>query len=162
MPTEIERKFLVTSEGWRQEALGPAVPIRQGYVVDGAGEGMTVRVRRLGDRAFLTLKSPGLLSRAEFEYPIPPEEAEALLAAHCVSPPLAKRRTRVGHGGLVWEVDEFEGRLAGLVMAEVELPSADTPVTLPPWVGAEVTQDARFLNASLAKADSVPVTSAAV
>ncbi|TCI00125.1 CYTH domain-containing protein [Roseococcus sp. SYP-B2431] len=160
MPVEIERKFLVVGEGWRQAALGPPMPIRQGYVVDGAGAGMTVRVRRSGERAWLTLKSPGLLSRAEFEYPIPAADAEALLAGHCVSPPLAKHRTRVRHGGLVWEVDEFEGRLAGLVLAEVELSEAGQEVALPEWVGAEVTQDARFQNAALARADSVPVPQA--
>jgi adenylate cyclase len=157
MPVEIERKFLVVGEGWRDAALGPPMPIRQGYVVDGAGTGMTVRVRLSGERAWITLKSPGLLARAEFEYPIPVADAEALLAAHCVSPPLAKRRTRVRHDGLVWEVDEFEGRLAGLVLAEVELSEADQAVALPPWVGIEVTQDSRFQNASLARAKSVPV-----
>lgn len=157
MPVEIERKFLVTGEGWRGAALGPAMPIRQGYVVDGAGAGMTVRVRLSGERAWITLKSPGLLSRAEFEYPIPLADAEAMLAAHCVSPPLSKQRTRVRHDGLVWEVDEFEGRLAGLVIAEVELSDARQAVTLPSWVGAEVTQDARFQNAALARAEFVPV-----
>ncbi|WP_421988746.1 CYTH domain-containing protein [Roseococcus sp.] len=156
MPVEIERKFLVAGEGWREAALGPAMPIRQGYVVDGAGKGMTVRVRRLGDQAFLTLKSPGLLSRAEFEYAVPVADVEALLAAHCVSPPIAKQRTRVGHAGLVWEVDEFEGRLAGLVMAEVELADAAQVFTLPSWVGIEVTDDARFQNAALARADGIP------
>lgn len=157
MPVEIERKFLVTSEGWRDAALGPPLPIRQGYVVDGAGAGMTVRVRQSGERAWITLKSPGLLSRAEFEYPIPIADAEALLAAHCVSPPIAKHRTRVRHDGLVWEVDEFEGRLAGLVLAEVELSAAGQVVALPPWIGAEVTQDPRFQNAALARAESIPV-----
>jgi len=157
MPVEIERKFLVVGEGWREAALGPPMPIRQGYVVDGAGTGMTVRVRLSGERAWLTLKSPGLMTRAEFEYAIPVGDAQALLDSHCASPPLAKRRTRVGHGGLVWEVDEFEGRLAGLVVAEVELSSAGQAVALPPWVGAEVTQDSRFQNAALARAEAVPV-----
>jgi len=157
MPVEIERKFLVTSEGWRDAALGPPLPMQQGYVVDGAGTGMTVRVRQAGERAWLTLKSPGLLARAEFEYPIPAADAQALLAAHCVSPPIAKRRTRVGHEGLVWEVDEFEGRLAGLVMAEVELSDAGQALDLPPWVGVEVTDDPRFQNAALARAESVPL-----
>jgi CYTH domain-containing protein len=156
MPVEIERKFLVVGEGWREAALGPAQPIRQGYVADGGGTRMTVRVRRIGERAFLTLKSPGLMSRAEFEYPIPVEDAEAMLASHCLSPPLTKRRTRVRHDRLIWEVDEFEEQLAGLVMAEVELPSTEMPFALPPWAGAEVTEDARFQNASLAKAGSVP------
>lgn len=157
MPVEIERKFLVVGEGWRDAALGPPMPIRQGYVVDGAGHGMTVRVRQSGERAWLTLKSPGLLARAEFEYPIPAADAAAMIAGHCVSPPISKQRTRVGHGGLVWEVDEFEGRLQGLVLAEVELAEADQAVALPGWVGTEVTEDPRFQNAALARAETVPV-----
>ncbi|MBS7813290.1 CYTH domain-containing protein [Roseococcus pinisoli] len=157
MPVEIERKFLVVGEGWRDAALGPPMPIRQGYVVDGAGTGMTVRVRQSGDRAWITLKSPGLMARAEFEYPIPAADAEALIAGHCVSPPIAKQRSRVGHGGLVWEVDEFEGRLQGLVLAEIELSEAGQSVALPDWVGAEVTEDSRFQNAALARAEAVPV-----
>lgn len=156
MPVEIERKFLVVGEGWREAALGPPMPIQQGYVVDGAGAGMTVRIRWSGDQAWLTMKSPGLLSRAEFEYPIPVADAGALLTAHCVSPPIAKRRTRVRHEGLVWEIDEFEGRLQGLVLAEVELSDAAQAVSLPSWVGTEVTDDPRFQNAALARADSVP------
>ena len=156
MPVEIERKFLVTGDGWRGAAIGPALPIRQGYIVDGAGTGMTVRVRLVGEQGFLTLKSPGLLTRAEFEYAIPREDADALLAAHCAMPLIEKQRTRVRHGGLVWEVDEFAGPLAGLVMAEVELASACEDVVLPSWVGAEVTGDARFQNAALARAVVMP------
>lgn len=156
MPVEIERKFLVTGDGWRAAAIGPAVPIRQGYLVDGGGTGMTVRVRRLGEDAFLTLKSPGLLARAEFEYKIPLAEAEAMLGGHCVGPLIDKTRTRVRHDGLVWEVDVFAGPLAGLVMAEVELDAADQHVALPSWVGAEVTRDKRFQNAALSRAAEIP------
>ncbi|WP_424812978.1 CYTH domain-containing protein [Roseococcus sp. YIM B11640] len=156
MPVEIERRFLVTSAAWRVAALGEAVPIRQGYVADGTEAGMSVRVRLSGERAWITLRSRGLLTRAEFEYPIPVTDAEALLAGHCVTPPLAKRRTRVHHAGLIWEVDEFEGHLSGLVLAEVELADAAQNVALPSWVGIEVTQDPRFQNTALARAAAVP------
>ncbi|HEY4253679.1 MAG TPA: CYTH domain-containing protein [Roseomonas sp.] len=154
MPVEIERKFLVTSEDWRQAATGPAIRMRQGYVA--AGGSMTVRVRLEGERGVLTLKGPGLTARAEFEYTIPAEDAEALLAGHCAAPLIEKHRTRVAHAGLVWEVDEFAGHLAGLVMAEVELDAADQEVALPGWTGREVSGDPRFQNANLARAAGIP------
>lgn len=157
MPTEIERKFLVVSEGWREAALGPAVPIRQGYLAPGGAAAASVRVRLAGEQAFLTVKGPGLLTRAEFEYAIPADHARAMFEAGLCPPPLIeKRRTRVGHAGLVWEVDAFAGHLAGLVLAEVELRVADQAVPLPPWVGAEVTGDPRYQNAALARAPRPP------
>ncbi|MBR0662873.1 CYTH domain-containing protein [Roseomonas hellenica] len=155
MPVEIERKFLVIGETWRDAAIGPALRMRQGYIATG-GDGMTVRVRLEGDRGVLTLKGPGLKTRAEFEYAIPAADAEALLAEHCAGPLIEKQRTRVRHADLVWEVDEFGGHLAGLVMAEVELTDADQAIALPGWVGAEVSGDARFQNANLARAARIP------
>jgi CYTH domain-containing protein len=155
MPVEIERKFLVIGDAWRDAAIGPALRMRQGYVATSA-DGMTVRVRLEGDRGVLTLKGPGLRTRAEFEYAIPVADAEALLAAHCAPPLIEKQRTRVRHAGLVWEIDEFAGHLAGLVLAEVELADADQAIALPGWVGAEVSDDARFQNANLARATRIP------
>lgn len=155
MPIEIERKFLVVGDDWRRAAIGPALRMRQGYIATEAG-GTTVRIRLEGDRGVLTLKGPGLTTRAEFEYAIPAEDAEALLAGHCAPPLIDKQRTRVRHAGLIWEIDEFAGHLAGLVMAEVELADADQPVALPDWAGAEVSGDARFQNANLARAAAVP------
>lgn len=155
MPVEIERKFLVVDEAWRKAAIGPALRMRQGYVATGAA-GMTVRVRLEGKRGTLTLKGPGLTTRAEFEYEIPAEDAEALLAEHCAAPLIEKQRTRVQHAGLVWEVDEFAGHLTGLVLAEVELAEADQAIALPGWVGVEVSDDARFQNANLARATGIP------
>lgn len=155
MPVEIERKFLVIGEAWRDAAIGPALRMRQGYVATGA-DGMTVRVRLEGDRGVLTLKGPGLKTRAEFEYAIPVADAEALLAEHCAAPLIEKQRTRVRHADLVWEIDEFAGHLSGLVMAEVELADADQAIALPAWVGTEVSGDARFQNANLARAAGIP------
>ncbi len=150
MGIEIERKFLVAGEGWRAAAEGAPVPIRQGYLATPGAAGATVRIRRAGAEAFLTVKGPGGLVRAEFEYPIPPGDAEAMLAL-CTTPPLAKARWSVPHQGHVWTIDVFESpaSLAGLVLAEIELPAADIDPPLPPWLGAEVTGDPGYANAAL-------------
>lgn len=148
MGTEIERKFLVKDDAWRQDA-GPGVLLRQGYLA--AAEGLSVRVRTDGERAWLTVKGPSEgLSRAEFEYPVPPEDAAAMLEL-CGARLVEKRRHRKTHAGHVWEIDEFLGANAGLIMAEVELARADEAVGLPDWVGREVSDDPRFLNASLSR-----------
>jgi adenylate cyclase len=151
--TEIERKFLVPGDAWR--AVVPAevegTVIRQGYLVRGVER--TVRVRRAGDRGWLTIKGPGTLARAEYEYEIPPGDADELLATLCEPGVIDKVRYRVPVGDLVWEVDEFHGRHDGLVVAEVELPSVDTAVELPDWVGDEVTDDPAYTNASLSRPD---------
>jgi CYTH domain-containing protein len=157
MPLEIERKFLVTGEGWRGAALGPGLRLRQGYLPNGGDAASpVVRVRLAGAAGFLTIKGPGLLSRAEFEYPIPATDAEAMLATLCAPPVLEKTRTQVAHGGLVWEVDVFAGHLAGLVLAEVELDAADQAFTQPDWTGPEVTGDPRYRNNALALAAAPP------
>ncbi|WP_439596126.1 CYTH domain-containing protein [Falsiroseomonas sp.] len=150
MGIEIERKFLVAGEAWRQAAQGPGLPIRQGYLSTGPGPAV-VRVRIAGPDGYLTIKGPGRLVRAEFEYPIPLADAQALLGL-CATPPLAKTRHAVPHEGHIWTVDVFEApeRLAGLVLAEVELPDAGATPPLPAWLGAEVTQDPRYANAALA------------
>ena len=110
-----------------------------------------VRVRVAGDRGFLTIKGRGSgITRAEFEYPIPLADAEEMLDTLCASPVIQKVRYRVPYAGRTWEVDDFEGANAGLLMAEVELPSADAHVELPPWVAREVSDDPRYFNANLA------------
>ncbi|MDP9902241.1 CYTH domain-containing protein [Variovorax ginsengisoli] len=127
----------------------------QGYVAD---NGMWVRVRIAGDLAFLTLKGKSVgLSRAEFEYPIPLADASALLADHCGLGKLEKVRYLVPVEGFVFEVDVFEGTLAGLVTAEVELPSEDIASPTPAWLGKEVSHDFRYSNAQLAQSGVVPV-----
>ncbi|NKC29997.1 CYTH domain-containing protein [Falsiroseomonas selenitidurans] len=149
MGVEIERKFLVDGDGWRASARGAGVAMRQGYL--STGRSPVVRVRIAGERAFLTIKGPGGLVRAEFEYAIPVADAEAMLAL-CPAPPLAKTRHDVPHAGHLWTVDVFEApaRLAGLVLAEVELSDAAETPDLPPWLGLEVTEDPRYANAALA------------
>ena len=154
MGREIERKFLVTSDQWRS-LVTETHTIRQGYL--SSNSKATVRVRLLDDdRAVLTLKGATEgFSRPEFEYPIPYGDAVELYA---MAEPhtLGKQRHLVPFGGLVWEVDVFDGRHQGLVIAEVELESADQQVQLPAWVGDEVSADDRYFNASLARADGPP------
>lgn len=154
MGREIERKYLVRSNGWMVLAQSSAL-LRQGYLSSNAKA--TVRVRTLDARsARLTLKgaAEGRV-RAEYEYDIP--IADALeLPAMAQPHVLEKRRYLVPFGGQTWEIDVFEGRHAGLVIAEIELEAADQHFDLPDWVGAEVTDDDRYFNASLSRADGIP------
>ena len=145
MGREIERKFLVTGEGWR--TAGAGVRYRQGYL--NTQKERVVRVRTMGDRAVLTVKGVSAgATRLEFEYEIPVDDADQLLDL-CLQPLIEKTRTRVQHGSLVWEVDEFHGANEGLVVAECELESEDQAVDKPAWVGAEVTGESRYYNANL-------------
>ena len=154
MGIEIERKFLVTGDGWRAAAR-EVVAMAQGYIndqaaMDSGAQRASVRVRIEGDGARLNLKSRELgHTRQEFDYPIPPADARALLAL-CVGGVIDKRRHYVEHAGHLWEVDEFLGDNAGLVVAEVELDDADEAFVRPPWLGAEVTDEARYYNLALA------------
>ena len=145
MSTEIERKFLVTGTEWRQ---ANGVRFSQGYL--SRDKERTVRVRVAGERAFLTVK--GLTkgaSRAEFEYEIPVADAEQLLKL-CEGPVVQKVRHVVVYQGFRWEVDEFLGENAGLVIAEIELQKEDQLFERPGWLGQEVTEDPRYFNSNLA------------
>lgn len=154
MAVEIERKFLVTGDGWRAQAHA-VVAMAQGYLNDvaalaGGGQRASVRVRVAGDAAFLNLKSNRLgHTRQEFDYPIPVDDARALLAM-CVGGLVEKHRHLVRHGGHLWEVDEFLGDNAGLVVAEIELQAADEAFERPAWLGREVTDTPRYYNLALA------------
>ncbi len=153
MGIEIERKFLVASDAWRGLARQPGTAMRQGYLAAGGPGLPTVRIRIAGPAAMLTVKGPGQKVRAEFEYPIPLADAEAMLALSPM-PVLAKTRFEITHEGHLWTVDEFHGpdALRGLVLAEVELDSEAVDPPLPDWLGAEVTDDPRYSNAALAAA----------
>lgn len=154
MPIEIERKFLVISDAWRSHAH-KVVPMTQGYLndldlLDSGAMRASVRVRIEGERAMLNLKSRELgTSRQEFDYPIPLADAHALLAL-CVGRLVAKRRHYVTHAGHLWEIDEFDGDNAGLVVAELELQREDEGFEAPSWPGAEVTLLPRYYNLALA------------
>jgi adenylate cyclase len=146
MGVEIERKFLLCGDGWR--ALGQPVLLRQGYL--SSQRERVVRVRIEGGAAMLTIKGISVgASRGEWEYPIPLADAEQLLDGLCEQPLVEKYRRRIDFGGMVWEVDEFLGANAGLVVAEIELESEQQAFARPDWIGAEVTDDARYFNSSL-------------
>jgi CYTH domain-containing protein len=148
MGTEIERKFLVTGEAWR--SLGPKTLYRQGYLP--SQDPTTVRVRIVDQQAYLTIKGQNTgLSRLEFEYAIPLADAQALLENLCRSPLIEKYRYRIPWRGFLWEVDEFLGENAGLILAEVELESETQNPPLPDWLGPEVSHDPRYYNSNLAQ-----------
>lgn len=145
---EIERKFLVCGDSYKSVAFASS-RIRQGYIC--SGRGRTVRVRIRDRRGFLTIKGPSLdggLSRYEFEKEITLDEAEHLMQL-CEQGVIDKTRFLVRSGQHVFEVDEFYGDNAGLVMAEVELGSSNEPFVKPDFIGMEVTGDRRFYNSSL-------------
>lgn len=151
---EIERKFLVKDS--IHEVLRYLEPksIRQGYIMDENGK--TVRVRTKGPKAFLTIKGKTEgISRDEFEYEIPVEDAERLLDHFCKNE-LHKERFEFTHGEKKWEIDVFKGKLDGLIVAEIELENEDEAFSLPDWVEREVSNDARYYNSNLVKVDCVP------
>jgi adenylate cyclase len=152
---EIERKFLVNAR--IHDALAGLQPksIRQGYILD-AEDGRTVRVRTKGPKGFLTIKgaSEGI-SRSEFEYEIPYDDALALLGDFCPLV-LEKERYAVTVGGKTWDVDVFHGKLEGLIVAEIELESEDESFELPEWAGKEVSDDVRYYNVQLIRMEGAP------
>lgn len=146
MGEEIERKFLVTDESWRDTAVG--TPFRQGFL--STAPERTVRIRVAGDRCTLTIKSKSVgARRAEYEYAIPLDDARELLDTLCIRPLIEKVRYVLEHGGHTWEVDVFEGENAGLIVAEVELESEEEAFERPSWLGEEVTHDPRYFNSNL-------------
>lgn len=153
MGLEIERRFLVEGDDWRSGVIATR-RLRQGYLAREAG--VSVRVRVGAAAARLTIKGQGGLVRPEFEYDIPAAEAEEMLALLCAGRSLAKTRHDVPLDGLLWEVDVFEGPLAGLVIAEVELPAAGHALRIPAWTAREITGDNRYANAALVSAAAPP------
>lgn len=147
MSHEIERKFLLKSDAWRDRAQG--VTYRQGYL--STVPERTVRVRIAGDEAFLTVKGRNVKNtRLEFEYAIPMADAEAMLKL-CDGPLVEKTRYDISHAGKTWQVDEYFGENQGLILAEVELSSESEQPDIPDWIGEEVSGDARYYNSNLAK-----------
>lgn len=147
MAIEIERKFLVRDDSWRPHA-STAAYYRQGYLV--TSRRCSVRVRVAGDDGFLNIKGATLgASRAEYEYPIPVQDAEEMLERLCTRPLIEKTRYFVRSGRHTWEVDVFEGENTGLVLAEIELRHAHEEFERPAWLGEEVTDDRRYYNARL-------------
>lgn len=146
MPQETERKFLLANESWKS-AVVRQLEIKQGYL--STDRERTVRVRLKGDHGFLTIKGESIgISRQEFEYEIPYEDARSLIRL-CLPPVIEKIRYEVSHHGHLWEIDVFAGANAGLVVAEIELADEAEAFVRPPWLGAEVSDDPRYFNSQL-------------
>lgn len=145
---EIERRFLLANDNWRQYA-GEAQLLQQGYI--SVEKECTIRVRIIGENAWLTLKGYiSDISRSEYEYPIPLADAQHMMATLCPFV-LEKKRYRIDYQGSCFEVDEYFGENAPLVVAEIELESEQAAFARPDWLGAEITADGRFTNAYLSK-----------
>jgi adenylate cyclase len=146
MGREIERKFLLQNDSWRELAKGTLY--RQGYL--NSEKGCTVRVRIMGSRAVITIKGPPVRGvRAEYEYEIPLTDAEEMLDTLCHQPLISKYRHKIPFAGFIWEVDEFLAENSGLIMAEIELQNFDQPFSKPDWIGREVTGNPNYNNGSL-------------
>lgn len=149
MATEIEYKFLICNERWRNQ-VDRSVRMRQGYLTSDAR--CSVRVRVADNQGFLNIKSGTLgIQRSEYEYLIPLAEAEDILDTLCEKPLLEKTRHYVRFGEHLWEIDEFAGDNAGLIVAEVELDHPDELFTRPDWLGEDVSHDIRYYNSQLAR-----------
>ena len=156
MAIEIERKYLVKKQEWqlykeklRRELGIVGVNYCQGYLP--TKNETTVRIRIVGDRGYLTIKSKATgYTRSEFEYPIPVEDARQMLETLCLEPVIIKARYKLEYADLVWEVDEFFGENAGLIIAEVELEKEDSSVSIPDWIDREVN-DPKYFNSNLIK-----------
>lgn len=150
MATEIERKFLVRETSFLSGRQGERIV--QGYVAKEPGA-MTTRIRVRAERAYITLKGPRVgLARDEFEYLIPVEDALQMLSCYCAGRTVSKTRFLIDFSAQTFEVDVFEGRHAGLVIAEIELDTEEAQVSLPPWIGREVSDDPCYGNFALATA----------
>ncbi|MCX7097449.1 MAG: CYTH domain-containing protein [Methylococcales bacterium] len=149
MAIEIEHKFLLTNEDWREQ-VSHAVKYRQGYLSSLATS--SIRVRISDNHAWLNIKSATIgTQRHEFEYEIPLPDAEEIINNLCGKPIIEKTRYIVIDDDNTWEIDEFEGCNKGLVVAEIELSEIGKPFSKPQWLGKEVTQDLRYYNNNLAK-----------
>lgn len=147
MALEIERKFLVDVKKLVKLKLSGGERISQGYLSTEPNKIVRVRIRK--NRAFLTIKSANIgIVRQEFEYEIPVEDAEEILKL-CAPKTLTKVRYKIDYAGHTWEIDIFEGRHTGLILAEVEIDSLDEFVKIPDWVGEEVSNNPRYFNSNL-------------
>ncbi len=146
MGKEIERKFLVTGNVWRELAEGEL--FRQGYI--STVKERVIRVRTVGNKGTLTIKGITVRgSRLEYEYEIPITDANVMLETYCEQPIIEKRRYTIPYGGFIWEVDEFLGVNKGLIVAEIELADIDQEYPKPDWIGEDVTDDPRYFNSNL-------------
>jgi len=152
MAREIERKYLLINDDWRNLAH-QKTHFAQGYLTPlTSAVKSSVRIRIEGEQANFNIKSLEIgLSRDEYEYPIELDDAKKMLATLAVGPVVEKYRYLVDYAGCTWEIDEFLGENAGLIVAEVEMQSEDQQLQLPSWAGREVTEERRFYNISLSE-----------
>ncbi len=145
---EIERKYLMKSMDWKSEIIQSITNIKQAYLFEDLDKSVRIRIR--GDQAFLTIKMGKGVTRNEFEYLIPVNDAEEMIekaALLC----LEKERYVIQYKGKDWEIDVFKGKYQGLVLAEIELANENDQIELPSWIGEEVTNDPTYLNVNLFK-----------
>ncbi len=151
MKQEIERKFLLKDDSWKN--LGASgTEYKQAYLA--VSMDRTVRVRIAGDRGYLTIKGPaveGSVAHAEYEYEIPVQDAQDIFDHLCEPGKVEKTRYKIPYENHIWEIDVFHGDNEGLVMAEVELETEGEPVILPAWIGEEVSGNSHYANAMLAQ-----------
>jgi len=144
---EIERKFLVNKELWNEVSKPTSIKIQQSYL--SSDPNCIVRVRLKNEKAFLTIKSKTVgISRNEFEYEIPYSDAQAMIQAFATKS-IIKKRYEIVYETHTWEVDVFEGKLAGLIIAEIELKHENEDFPLPIWVEKEVSDDPQYYNSNL-------------
>jgi adenylate cyclase len=149
MAMEIERKFLVAGDGWKQ-GNPQGRHYRQGYLPTDSSA--AIRIRVSSDRGWITIKKrESNLARREYEYEIPLNEAAEIMDELCLKPLIEKTRYKVPWETKIWEIDVFSGENEGLVVAEIELDSEEDTFAKPPWLGEEITHDPRYLNVNLAR-----------
>ncbi len=147
MATEIERKFLVLNDDWRG-IVESDMQIIQAYLA--SNEFSSTRIRIQDDKANINIKSATLgITRTEFEYAIPVDDAQLMIDELCVKPAIEKTRYIVKHMQHTWEIDVFSGDNEGLIVAEIELSSPDEAFEKPSWLGEEVSHDKRYYNVCL-------------
>lgn len=151
MATEIEHKFAVKNDSYKSR-IEKKFGIIQGYL--SRDKDRTVRVRIIGDEAFLTIKGITIgCSRSEFEYPIPVSDALIIIEDMCLKPLIEKTRNIVMHDGDKWEIDEFHGDMDGLVLAEIEIPYKEYKYSIPSFVGENVTNNPLYYNSNIGNPD---------
>ncbi len=149
MAIEIEHKFLLANENWRNY-IDHSAAMRQGYLTSNSHS--SVRVRLSGEKAWLNIKSATVGNqRHEYEYEIPAHDADEIIATLCRKPLIEKIRHYVYHDNHTWEIDEFSGENKGLIVAEIELSKQNEKFTIPDWIGKEVTDDLRYYNNNLSQ-----------
>lgn len=149
LATEIERKFTIKNDSWRKN-IDKSQRYVQGYLA--GNERASVRIRIAGEQANINIKSATLgIFRQEYEYPLPLEDAQKMLADLCEKPVIDKVRHFVTHAGKVWEIDEFSGENEGLIVAEIELNAIEEAFEIPDWADKDVSDDKRYYNVSLVK-----------